>query len=139
MRTTIMPFFLLLTMAPWGCSKTFEEFQTPEDAFRRFLIAPIPADVSDLQGDGTIWQDYLVFLRFTAADVTIDAILAQGYRPVSWVDIDLPPRYSGSFTPAWTPGSAASTQCFKKEKGSTVHFLLVQRGSGQVHFYGFSM
>jgi len=103
-------------------------------------MSPLPAGITDLQGAGTIWQDYSVYLRFTASDATIKAILAQGYTPVVWSyakpEFELPKRFSRSFGPDWAPAPA---DCYKKSTGSASQFLLVDRGNGQVHFHGYSM
>jgi hypothetical protein len=102
----------------------------------------MPKDVHDLQGDGTIWQDYRVFLRFRTSSETIDQLIKTGYSlsdsNTNESQFKLPEDYKGSFRPAWSPQFDDQSECYVKETASTSHCLLVNRRSGEVHFVGSS-
>ena len=118
---------------------------TPAEMFQNVVANPIPAGVSNLQGVGDTWQGYSLYIRFTATDAESNAIIDQGFKPVPWKDVSyrfaLPSGYD-RFTPPWRPESISTQECYERDSvtngwtGMGTHYLLVDRATGTVHFYG---
>ena len=118
---------------------------TPKEMFQYTIRNPIPASVKNLQGVGDTWQGYSLYLRFNASDADIDSLIAQGFKPATWQSIasrfKLPAGYD-RFTPKWNPASIAAKQCYKLDNvqngwtHSGAHYLVIDRSTGTVYFYG---
>lgn len=118
---------------------------TPEEMFQYTIQNPIPASITNLQGVGDTWQGYCLYLRFNASKADIDAVIAQGFKPAKWADIShrfaLPPGYD-RFTPDWDPASLSKKECYELSSvkngwtGSGTHYLVIDRSTGTVYFYG---
>ena len=113
--------------------------------FQHVIQKPIPASVANLQGVGDTWQGYSLYLRFNASKADIDAVIAQGFKPATWQSIsfrfNLPSGYD-RFTPAWGPGSIPTKECYELSNlkngwtHSGTHYLVIDRSTGTVYFYG---
>ena len=118
---------------------------TPQEMFQYVVVNPIPASVTKLQGVGDTWQGYSLYLRFDASKADIDALIAQGFKLTTWQSISyrftLPPNYD-RFNPPWDPGTIPSKECYEMQNvknGWThqgTHYLVIDRSSGTVYFYG---
>ena len=118
---------------------------TPQEMFRYTIKNPIPASVTNLQGVGDTWQGYNLYLRFNSSKTDIDAIIAQGFKPTTWQSISyhfaLPDGYD-RFTPDWTPESISMKECYELDDiqgnwtHSGTHYLVIDRSTGTVYFYG---
>ena len=117
---------------------------TPQEMFSYVIESPVPTTVTNLEGVGDTWQGYSLYLRFHAPDADINRIIASGYQPASWSDIsyrfNLPPGYN-LFSPSWSPASISNKECYEADvtnqwtRGGT-HYLVVDRSTGTVYFYG---
>ncbi len=118
---------------------------TPQEMFEYTIQKPIPASVTNLQGVGDTWQGYNLYIRFQASDADIDALIALGFEPDTWQSIsnrfDIPNGYD-SFKPGWSPASIAIKECYSFDDvsnswtGSGSHYLVIDRSTGTVYFYG---
>lgn len=118
---------------------------TPTQMFKAVILDRIPASVTQLQGVGDTWQGYSLYLRFTASDADMDAIIKQGYSPVDWERcswrFELPDGYD-RFNPPWRPAEIAAKACYRlsEVRNSWTHFgehyLVIDRAVGLVYFYG---
>ncbi len=118
---------------------------TPQEMFQYTIQNPIPGSVKNLQGVGDTWQGYSIYLRFNASKADIDALIAQGFKPATWASISyrfkLPPGYD-RFTPDWDPASISTKECYELSNvkngwtHSGTHYLVIDRSSGIVYFYG---
>ncbi|MEX1015269.1 MAG: hypothetical protein WDZ31_00885 [Phycisphaeraceae bacterium] len=118
---------------------------TPEQMFENVVLSPVPSSVTDLQGIGDTWQGYSLYLRFGAADVDIDAIIAHDYRPTQWSNIEwrfqLPPGYD-QFISQWEPSRIKEPECYEADLSNNwthagTHYLVIDRSRGVVYFVGF--
>jgi len=117
---------------------------TPEQMFEHIIQAPLPPSVTNLQGFGDTWQGYSIFLRFHASPEFIATFLASGWRPTEWQRIEerfrLPSPSYDRFTPPWTPNAITPKECyegqFPNSWGTGTHYLLLDRASGILYFYG---
>jgi hypothetical protein len=117
---------------------------TPEQMFEHIIQRPIPASVSDLQGVGDTWQGYSIYLRFHATPDFIASFLQSGWQPIEWQRIEyrfqLPHISYDRFTPSWAPNAVTRKECyeghFPNSWGTGTHYLLVDRASGTLYFYG---
>ena len=137
---------LLVCLLLAGCNSSGPTSgNTPEEMFQYVIMNPIPASVKNLQGVGDTWQGYSLYLRFTAAMHDIDAVIAEGFQPVEWKSISswfvLRPGYD-KFSPAWHPEAIAKRECYEMDNvsndwtGSGSHYMVIDRGTGTVYFYG---
>jgi hypothetical protein len=138
---------LLMCLSLVGCRSTSgpTSGNTPQEMFQYVILNPIPASVTNLQGVGDTWQGYSLYLRFNASKADIDALIAQGFKPATWESISyrftLPPNYD-KFTPPWNPGTISTKECYEmanvhnKWTGQGEHYIVIDRSSGTVYFYG---
>jgi len=135
-----------LSLSLIGCQSSSgpSSANTPQEMFQYVILNPIPASVANLQGVGDTWQGYSLYLRFNASEADIDALIAQGYKPTTWQSISdwfaLPPGYD-RFKPAWNPGAIPTKECYEMEVQNPwthegTHYLVIDRSSGTVYFYG---
>jgi hypothetical protein len=118
---------------------------TPQEMFRYTIRDPIPASVSNLEGVGDTWQGYLIYLRFQTSESDIDSLIASGYQSIKCpaiADRFVLPKGYNRFKPSWNPNLLSSKQCYEADDiknrwtGSGSHYLLVDRKSGTVYFFG---
>lgn len=139
--------FTLLIMFAVGCdisSSGPTSANTPDEMFSYVIESPIPPTVSNLQGVGDTWQGYSLYLRFNAPDADVDRIIATGFQPAAWSDIsyrfNLPQGYD-RFSPPWNPAAISNKECYEADAtnqwthGGT-HYLVIDRSTGTVYFYG---
>src|SRR5204863_10114071 len=62
---------------------------SPEEMFEGVIVSPLPEDVSHVEGVGDMADTYYVWLRFRATNRFIDALIASGYRPAEWPEVEL--------------------------------------------------
>ncbi len=113
--------------------------------FQALLSNPIPSSVKSLEGLGDTWQGYSLYLRFTASNDDIDAIIKLGFVPIKWSEctdrFTLPKGYD-RFKPAWRPADIATKECYELRQvqnswtHSGSHYLVIDRATGTVYFYG---
>ena len=118
---------------------------TPQTMFQYTIQNTIPTSVTKLQGVGYTWQGYSLYLRFNASKTDIDALIAQGFQPATWASIsyrfNLPTAHD-RFTPEWNPASISTKECYELsdvKNGWThngTHYLVIDRSTGTVYFYG---
>jgi len=135
----------LVSLSLMGCwSSGPSSANTPQEMFRYVILNPIPASVTNLQGLGDTWQGYSLYLRFNASKADIDILIAQGFKLTMWQSVSgrfaLPPGYD-RFNPAWNPGTIPAKECYEMDvqngwTGSGTHYLVIDRSSGTVYFYG---
>ncbi|MGD9692404.1 MAG: hypothetical protein AB7G17_13285 [Phycisphaerales bacterium] len=114
------------------------------------LVSAIPSrNVSELQGDGYVWQGHSVHLRFCASDADIDRIISRDYSPTSWEEIAHRferPRNAWRYKPTWHPSSIAEKECYEwSQSGSEISpigwgdygwkYLVIDRTTGTVYFH----
>lgn len=119
---------------------------SPEKVFQHIIKYPLPDSISLLQGDAQTWQGYDAWLRFKASSQDIDFLISSGFIPVEWQEIStefkLTSDFKDKFKPAWKPKSLKNKKCYinKAVKNDWTHFgthyLVVDRDSGIVYFYG---
>ena len=137
----------LVCLAIMGCRSSSGpgSANTPQQMFQHVVLDPIPASVVNLQGAGDTWQGYRLYLRFNASMADIDAIIAQGFKPATWQSISyeftLPADYD-RFNPTWNPGTISAKECYEMQNVNNgwthqgTHYLVIDRGSGTVYFFG---
>ena len=146
-RLLFLALLALLSTALASCDGDYIEPGHPpaSDAFRSLLADPIPASVTNLQGRSDTWQGYNVYLRFNASKTDIDALIAQGFKRATWASMshqfNLPTGHD-QFTPDWDPASISTKECYELgdvKNGWThsgTHYLVIDRNTGTVYFYG---
>ncbi len=148
MKWAVCQIGLVFVMAMSGCGDDFIEpgHPTADEAFRSLLVDPVPASIKDLQGSGDTWQGYSIYLRFKATDELIKTLVTQGYHPAKWDEMksrfELPSEFKSIFKPDWAPESISTKECYEMDNvknGWThqgTHYLVLDRASGTVYFYG---
>jgi hypothetical protein len=121
---------------------------TPREMFEGLIESPVPEDVREIEGVGDLWQSYNIWLRFKASDAFIESLLAQGYVRVAWEQVAghmRLPDQSGyhRFRPSWNPEAIEGKECFAgyircrwSGQHSGEHFLVIDRRTGTVYFFG---
>lgn len=138
---------VLLGVALAGCQDDVVQpgHPAPLFMFQRLVQDPVPSGVTNLEGYGETWRGYRAYLRFTATTDTINAILATGYKPTVWSKVsfgfELPDGGRNTFSPAWAPASIPNKQCYEAAvkndwTHSGTHYLVIDRATGTVYFYG---
>jgi hypothetical protein len=116
----------------------------PQEMFRHLIADPIPSSVRDVQGVGDCWQGYHLFLRFTASNADIDAIIATGFQSAVWSRIEthfqLPSGYD-RFTPPWNPKAIFKEESYEARVKNSwthdgTHFLVIDRSTRTAYFVG---
>ena len=129
-----------------GCEESGpSSANTAQQMFQAVISNPIPPSVRSLEGLGDTWQGYSLYLRFTASSPDIDAIIEQGFTPIKWRDcadrFTLPKGYD-RFKPSWQPADIATKECYELRQvqnswtHSGTHYLVIDRATGTVYFYG---
>ncbi len=134
-----------------GCHKDPSPQQIPSriqvnagQVYELFAGVPISATnltrIRDVQADGAQWMDANFFCRFYASNNVINSILARGYHPTNWQDIEDGmniTNYTTSFSPKWDPSSLDGKECFvlkvDEKVNHSVFKLVVERNSGLVY------
>ena len=141
------PWLLIICILLVGCDVTLSgpsSANTPQEMFSHLIPSPIPPTITKLEGVGDTWQGYSLYLRFQAPDADIDRIITSGgFRPAAWSDtwrFSLPDGYDRFSTP-WSPTSIATKECYVADvtnpwTHSGTHYLIIDRSTGNVYFYG---
>ena len=134
-----------LSLMGCGSSSGPTSGNTPQQMFQYVIMNPIPASVTNLQGVGDTWQGYNLYLRFNASKADIDALIAKGFTPITWMSISsrfaITPSYD-RFNPGWKPGAISTKESYEMrnvKNGWThagTHYLVIDRSTGTVYFYG---
>jgi hypothetical protein len=146
MKRRIVVVLQVLLLGVAGCSGTDgpSSGNTPREMFEHLIQKLVPASVRNLQGVGDTWQGYSIYLRFNASEEFIDSLIAAGYKPAAWSEVashfKLPKGYD-KFEPGWTPDAIEQKECYEAEvsndwTGTGTHYLLIDRSTGTVYFYG---
>jgi len=119
---------------------------SPERAFALAIADPVPYWVHDLQGSGSDWQGYSLFLRFNYSDEVLEFLIGEGYVESDdrelVRDLSLPTHYESRFQPEWKPIPSISTRWFHREERNTSlthmgrHVIMIEVDSGFVYFHG---
>lgn len=136
----------LLILSVAGCVDTQgpTSGNTPREMFEHLIQEPLPPGVRNLEGVGDTWQGYSIYLRFQASQEFIDSLIAADYRPATWTKIaskfKLPKGYD-EFEPGWKPDAIDKKECYQADvsndwTGNGTHYLLIDRETGTVYFYG---
>ena len=133
---------MLIVVSVCGCNPDTDV--PPERAYAIIAETSVPASVTGLQANGAMWQDYCVYVRFTAPPEVVESILSLGYTPTRWSMIAgemNDPTYTKSFAPPWSPETIVNKQCYVRDLGGTKpvsesHYLVVDSDSGTVYAVG---
>ncbi|RYD82933.1 MAG: hypothetical protein EOP84_08665 [Verrucomicrobiaceae bacterium] len=127
-------------------SATFESTSAnpPEQMFEHIIQSPIPPGITAIQGAGDTWQGYSIYLRFHASPNFLTSFLQSGWRRSEWPRVErrfrLPSGKYDQFAPPWSPASSSKKECYEGEFsnswGTGTHYLLLDRATGLIHFYG---
>ena len=117
----------------------------PHEMFANLIATPVPAEVSELQGAGTTWQGYDIYLRFRAPSLAASGLAVPPYEPVSCAeilrDLELPEHIDSPFSPEWAPSPTVDAICLQAHElgngWTTLGTHRVMYSGGWVHFAGF--
>ncbi len=115
-----------------------------DELFETLIGRPVPADVIELQGAGTTWQGYSIYLRFRAPSLEAAGFASPPYEPADCSRVirilPLPESIDSPFAPAWSPSLGPDATCLEAHElvnewtGSATHRVL--QAGGWVHFVG---
>ena len=100
---------------------TTGEGEPPDDA-RAFVEAlrRTPAAVRDLQGGGTTWQGYQIFLRFRAPSLEEAGFASPPYEEIDCegmaARMAIPESIDSPFEPPWSPGVGPRATCWQADE-----------------------
>ena len=109
------------------------------------LVAdPVPAGLTDLQGAGTTWQGYGIYLRFRASSLSAAGLASPPYEPADCAEVmrylELPQNLTSEFSPVWAPTTGPDATCqaaYELENEWTkLGSHRVMYSGGWVHFVG---
>ena len=149
-RRTLIGIALLLAIFIGAVIMSFDSRRRGTDIpvgqlFEALVARPVPAEVRDLQGGGTTWQGYSIYLRFRAPSLE-----AAGFQSPPFESADcervargmlLPESLDSPFAPAWAPSVETDAQCLQLHELTNewthlgTHRVLFS--GGWVHFAGF--
>ena len=112
--------------------------------FENLIATPVPTEVSELQGAGTTWQGYGIYLRFRAPSLAASDLAVPPYLPVSCAeilrDLEIPDHVDSPFSPEWAPSPAVDAICLQAHElaneWTTLGAHRAMYSGGWVHFAG---
>lgn len=116
----------------------------PEQMFQVLIATPVPEAVGELQGAGTTWQGYAIYLRFRAPSLDAAGFRSPPYETVACTEIAsrfaFPEHMDSPFSPPWSPSLSPNATCLQRYELSNEwthlgsHFAVYS--DGWLHFTG---
>ena len=91
-----------------------------ETLYGALVARPVPAAVRDLQGGGTTWQGYQIFLRFRAPSLEEAGFASPPYEEIDCegmaARMAIPESIDSPFEPPWSPGVGPRATCWQADE-----------------------